>query len=264
MRPTLILGDALGASGLADLADYSIDHTVSDPPFDKEAHTQGRRILAGSFSLRASGADTTTIKQISYPPISEQERMEAARQIARVTRRWIILFCQVESAHLWREAMEAGGAEYVRTGSWHKTDAQPQLSGDRPGQGWEAIVICHGARAAGGSAAELPLLAGHDRQHAGRMRWNGGGLCAKWNGPSRDHGGDLHRKKLIDGQKPLWLMRKLVEMFTDPGELILDPFAGSGTTLVAAAQLGRQSIGYERTPDTHAIALSRFARELSL
>ena len=45
--------------------------------------------------------------------------------------------------------------------------------------------------------------------------------------------------------KPLPLMLELVSLFTDPGETILDPFAGSGTTLVAAYQLGRKAIGVE-------------------
>lgn len=47
-------------------------------------------------------------------------------------------------------------------------------------------------------------------------------------------------------QKPLVLMGALVEQFTDPGELILDPTAGSGTTGVAAKRLNRRCILIER------------------
>jgi len=253
----LRLGDCI--QGMAALADKSVDHTIADPPFEEEAHTKGRRICTGSFLERRSGSDTTMVKPISYPPITEAERAAAAAQIARVTRRWIVLFCQVEAAMLWRRALEAGGAEYVRCGSWHKTDAQPQLTGDRPGQGWEAVVICHGARAAGGAASELPLLQGTNQPHAGRMRWNGGGHCAKWSGSSRNTGGDLSRKKLIDGQKPDWLMERLVSDFSDPGELVFDPYAGSGSTGAACIKLGRRFLGFERTPHTHALAVARLA-----
>lgn len=56
-------------------------------------------------------------------------------------------------------------------------------------------------------------------------------------------------------EKPLALMRRLVAKM--PGETILDPFMGSGTTGVAAVQLGRDFIGVERDPAYFAIACKR-------
>ena len=47
-------------------------------------------------------------------------------------------------------------------------------------------------------------------------------------------------------QKPLALMRMLVAVSTNPADLVLDPFCGSGTSCLAAKQLGRQFIGFER------------------
>lgn len=58
-------------------------------------------------------------------------------------------------------------------------------------------------------------------------------------------------------QKPLGLMRELVTLFTDPGETILDPFAGSGTTLLAAKQLGRKAIGCEISEAYCKVAVER-------
>jgi site-specific DNA-methyltransferase (adenine-specific) len=57
--------------------------------------------------------------------------------------------------------------------------------------------------------------------------------------------------------KPIKLMAYLVTMFSRPGDLILDPFAGSGTTLIAAKMLGRNFIGIEQSAEYHAIAAAR-------
>lgn len=46
-------------------------------------------------------------------------------------------------------------------------------------------------------------------------------------------------------QKPLGLIRRLVELYTDPGDVVIDPCAGSGVTLLAAESVGRPSFGFE-------------------
>jgi site-specific DNA-methyltransferase (adenine-specific) len=48
-------------------------------------------------------------------------------------------------------------------------------------------------------------------------------------------------------QKPVVLLERMVELVTDVGDLVLDPFCGSGTTLVAAALLGRRGIGIDES-----------------
>ena len=58
-------------------------------------------------------------------------------------------------------------------------------------------------------------------------------------------------------EKPIDLLRQLVEATTVPGALILDPFAGSGSTLTAAAMTGRRYIGVELDAEYHAIAQQR-------
>jgi predicted RNA methylase len=63
-------------------------------------------------------------------------------------------------------------------------------------------------------------------------------------------------------QKPLPLMLYLLEKLTDVGEIVSDPFMGSGTTGVACVRLGRQFIGIEKEPKYFRIAIDRIKKEL--
>lgn len=51
--------------------------------------------------------------------------------------------------------------------------------------------------------------------------------------------------KIHETQKPVKLLKRLIEIFTDPGDVVIDPCAGSGSTLRAACELGRHSYGFE-------------------
>ena len=63
--------------------------------------------------------------------------------------------------------------------------------------------------------------------------------------------------RLHPTQKPIAALLPLIEAFSAPGDLVLDPFAGSGSTLVAARQLGRDWLGIEIDDDYHAAAVQR-------
>lgn len=56
---------------------------------------------------------------------------------------------------------------------------------------------------------------------------------------------DNDTEKLHPTQKPVDLLKKLIEIFTDEGDVVIDPVAGSGSTLVAALELNRKAYGFE-------------------
>lgn len=223
-RPwTLHVGDCL--AGLAELPDSSADVVITDPPYEAEAHTSQRLVARAGGKLE--------VEPLTFPPITEEQRAESARQMARLARRWILVFCQVEAAMKWRAVLETAGAVYKPTCLWVKPDGKPQYSGDRPGIGYESIVACHAP---------------------GRSKWNGGGshgvfIVNKGGDPRTGH----------QTQKPLALMELLVRLFSDPGDLIIDPFAGSGTTGVAAIRLGRRFFGWEMNSEYVEVARRRLA-----
>jgi site-specific DNA-methyltransferase (adenine-specific) len=222
---SVLLGDCL--EHMAALPDRSVDHVITDPPYEAEAHTKQRRVGGHKGTIGGHAA------QITFAAMDEETRARAAAHMARLARRWIIVFCQIEAVQLWREVLEHAGATYKRAGFWLKRDGLPQLTGDRPGMGYETLVFAHA--------------------DTGRSRWNGGGRHAVWDVPKHNPNPTGHQT-----EKPVALMEALVRDFTDPGEIVLDPFAGSGTTGVACKRLGRRFLGIEKNPEYHAIAQRRW------
>lgn len=60
-----------------------------------------------------------------------------------------------------------------------------------------------------------------------------------------DYPRDTITPKVHPTQKPVALLQNLIEIFTDKGDVVIDPCAGSGSTLLAAAQTGRRGYGFE-------------------
>ncbi len=85
---------------------------------------------------------------------------------------------------------------------------------------------------------EYGLLFYRDRlpkfNNKGKMIFN----CMDW---ERDN----ETEKLHPTQKPIALLKKIIEIFTDEGDVVIDPVAGSGSSLVAALELNRKAYGFE-------------------
>ena len=232
MTCDLHLGDCLDpATGLPSLPDLSVDHCIMDPPYSAHVHQAQRRghIEHEPGTGRASFNQSTSL---GFEPLTPDLAQAVADECARLVSRWVLVFCDLEGVDLWRTCLRGalgGGSdkpsiEPVRVGIWVKEGSTPQFTGDRPAVGAEAIVIAH---------------------RLGKKRWNGGGRHGVWTHPIMlDHS---HKgARVHPTQKPLGLMEALVRDFTDPGDLILDPFAGSATTGVACKRLGRSFVGWEK------------------
>lgn len=222
------------------LPDGAVDSVIQDPPYEAEAHTLQRRVKRterhgsghGNGDLRVA-----EVEPLSFPPITEAGRVANAAECSRITKRWVITFCQIEAAMKWQESLVAAGMARRRIGVWVKPDGQPQLSGDRPAMGFESIVFTHAK---------------------GRSRWNGGGrssvfTCNKF---IPGDGPNVHPT-----QKPIPLLMELVELFTDPDDLVLDPFCGSGSLGIACVRLGRRYIGMDNGKDANGKPWAQWARE---
>lgn len=236
---------------LKAIPDKAIDHTITDPPYSEHCHSKSRAganpkpLLDGNGHLTRCAIDREV--DFGFPPISTEEREQMADEIARLTKRWALVFSDVESSHLWRSALSFDGQmDYVRTMAWEKIGATPQFTGDRPGVGFEAITLCH---------------------PKGKKRWNAGGKLGIYRHlTATERGGQKRTNNTREHttQKPLDLMLELIADFTDPNDLILDMYAGSGTTGVAALRLGRRVILVEKQKKYAELCTERCAAELSM
>ena len=233
-------------TGLASLADRSVAHAFQDPPYDEHTHSATRRGHTGYAESESSARATfSRSTSLGFDAITAKDMAETGRQIARVVRGWAGTFCSVEMVSDWRRHFEAGGMDYVRTAAWRKIGSTPQFSGDRPATAFEAIVLTH---------------------QPGRKRWNGGGSHGWYDVAASDDAvyecpivlnrGD-GTVRLHTTQKPLVLIERLIADFTQPGDLVLDGYSGSGTTALACLRLGRRFIGWELDPTYFDIACRR-------
>lgn len=83
----------------------------------------------------------------------------------------------------------------------------------------------------------------------------------RWNGMLQEHAGDKKEHRVHPTQKPLALMRWCLSLVPD-AETILDPFMGSGTTLVAAKLEGRKAVGIEINEKYCESAVKRLAQKV--
>lgn len=247
---TIYHGDCVEV--LTDVAPFT-DHTITDPPYARDVYvrlsgpntktgsgTPGRlKVPRGKKGIPMNHLKTGgSLQRLAVGDIGHIDDIlkAVALNIGALTKRWAIVFSDVEACHKWREALVASSMTYIRTGAWVKPDAMPQMTGDRPAVGFEPCTIAHGLAP---------------------KRWNGGGHPAVWT----HYISKGHERPDHPCPKPEALMLELVRLFTDYGETILDPFMGSGTTLLAAKRLGRKAVGIEREERFCEIAAKRLSQE---
>jgi len=213
---TLYLGDCMDVLPTLD----KVDAVITDPPYGESTH-------ANAKSNRGAGHGN---KAIDFSSMTASELDQVLVLCGQLCNRWLV--STMEWRHIAKfDVQPPVGWELIRFGVWVKTNPMPQISADRPAQGWEGIAYMHSTI-------------------GDKKRWNGGG----------NHGnyvGSLVTDGAHPTGKPLPLFSQFVDRFTERGNLVLDPFMGSGTTGVAAVQMGRKFIGIEREPKYFEIACKR-------
>jgi modification methylase len=246
-RDTILAGDCVAA--MAALPAGAIDLVFADPPYNLQ--------LAGEL-YRPEGSRVDGVEE-------DWDRFHGFAEYDAFTRLWLSE-C--------RRLLKPDGALWVigsyhnifRIGAllqdlgfwilndvvWRKSNPMPNFRGRRFTNAHETLLWCARSRGSRYTFNYEAMKALNDELQM-RSDW----LIPLCGGPERLRGAD--GKKAHPTQKPEALLHRVLLASTRPGEVVLDPFFGTGTSGAVARRLGRHFIGIERDPAYVALARRRIA-----
>lgn len=223
---TLWLGDCRDV-----LPTLSVDHVIGDPPYEDELHAAVGKINR----IRNDGRKT--VNDLNFGGVNA-DREELAKDCVAASTGWVILFTLAEGVRAWRDVLQSAGAKWDTTLFWIKPDASPRFNGQGAARGAECAITAWVGK--------------------GYRSWNAGGKRGVYT-----HCVNTNRQGEHPTEKPLPLMMELVGDFTRRGQIICDPFMGSGTTGVACVEMDREFIGIERDHKWFDLSCRRISEALA-
>jgi DNA modification methylase len=228
-KVTLYLGDCLDV--LPELAPGTVDAVITDPPYSSGGRRENSRSIRKSMNRTMTDDEWIAGDAMSTAGFVWTMRAMACRAKVSMKR----------GAHMlafidWRMYPNLAGALESADLRQH-----PTLVWDKASIGMGAIFR-------------------NQHEWIAHFSWGTPADPAR-----RDVGNVLRVPKVLDGdhptEKPVGLMSLLISVVTKPGGVVLDPFAGSGATLVAAAALGRKAIGVEIDEKYAEVIAKRLAQD---
>ena len=246
---TIILGDCLEA--LERLPARSVDLVFADPPYNLQ--------LGGDLHR----PDNSKVDAVD----DEWDRFASFEEYDRFTRAWLAGCRRVlkDDGALWvigsyhnifrvGSALQDLGFWLLNDVVWRKTNPMPNFKGTRFANAHETMIWAAKSRGQRRYTFNYDALKVSNDDLQMRSDWTLP-LCT---GEERIK--DAEGNKAHPTQKPEALLHRVLLASTRPGDLVLDPFFGVGTTGAAAKRLGRRFIGIEREPAYVEAARARIAQ----
>ncbi len=247
----LLLGDSLAL--LPTLPDESVDVIFADPPYNLQLGGELWRpnltkvnAVNDAWDKFASFDDYDAFTRVW---LAECQRIMKARSSIWVSGTYHNIF-RVGTI------LQDLGFWILNTVTWFKPNAMPNFNGTRLKNDVEFVIWAKKSERAAYTFNHHVAKQFNDfapyKQLGSVWRINacGGGERLK----------DAHGVKLHSTQKPAELLKRILLISSHAGDMVLDPFSGTGTTAAVAKQLRRHWCGIERDPTYHAAALERLAR----
>lgn len=249
---TITLGDSVNE--LKKLPDNSVDMLFADPPYNMQ--------VEGKL-LRSNGQEFSGVEG------SEWDEFESLNSYKEFTRLWLVEAKRVlkkERSSLWvigsfqniymvGNILQELGFWIINDIVWSKTNPTPNFLGTKFTNRQETLIW-----------ATPSKKTKYTFNYKTMKELNGGKqMTSVWDIPvssGNERIKDSDGKKLHPTQKPDKLMYNVIISSTKKGDLIVDPFMGSGTTGAIAKRLQRKFYGIEKDPRYHKYALDRIKKEV--
>jgi site-specific DNA-methyltransferase (adenine-specific) len=208
------------------LKGVKVDALISDPPYSDRVHRVG--------ALIEGKDDAERTVAIGYDSFAESDIEEMCSSWSPRVRSWMAIHTSHDLLPAWEKHLGAQGRYVFPPIPCVMRGMSVRLQGDGPSS-WTCYLIVARPR---------------EKRF---MKW--GTLPGAYVGspPSRNN----KSKSVVMGQKPQWLIDALIRDYTRKGDLVCDPFTGSGTTGIACASYGRRFVGSELDENTYAAAVER-------
>ena len=249
MVDTIIEGDCLAELG--KLPERSVDLVFADPPYN---------LQLGGELLRPDNSKVDAVDD-------HWDRFASFQAYDDFTRAWLGACRRVlkDDGALWvigsyhnifrvGSALQDLGFWILNDVIWRKSNPMPNFKGTRFTNAHETLIWAAKARGRGRYTFNYDAMKMANDELQMRSDWN----LALCTGEERIK--DAAGQKAHPTQKPEALLHRVILASTKPGDVVLDPFFGVGTTGAAAKRLGRRYIGIEREAEYVALAKARIER----
>ncbi|WP_432431222.1 site-specific DNA-methyltransferase [Methylocella silvestris] len=242
----ILIGDCL--EQLARLPDASVDAVFADPPYNLQLESTLSR--PDQSLVDAVDDDWDKFDSFSHYDSFSRAWLKAVR---RVMKPEATLFVIGSYHNIFRvgSTLQDEGFWILNDIVWRKANPMPNFRGRRFTNAHETLIWAAKDSAAKNYRFNYELLKAGNEDCQLRSDW----LFPICTGAERLKGSD--GRKTHPTQKPEALLARILIAATNPGDVVLDPFFGSGTTGAAAKRLGRHFVGIERDKTYAAAARAR-------
>lgn len=240
----LLLGDTF--SVLRKIVPASVDMVFADPPY-----------FLSNDGITCHAGQMVSVNK------GDWDKLSSLVEKHQFNRKWIRLCKQVLAPNgtIWISgtlhniysigmALEQEGFKIINNITWQKTNPPPNLACRCFTHSTETVLW----------AKKGDSKAVHTFNYQKMKECNDGKQMKDvWTGPLTPQKEKECGKHPT--QKPLYLLERIIEASTNPGDLVLDPFCGSSTTGIAARRLGRRYIGIDNAEEYIELSIRRFQQE---